>query len=498
MDRMTRQLDGDTIREFLRSLRRGWLVVAIVTALCGLLAFGYCALQNPVYKATATLYVTSGTSDSSLSAVSANQGMLASQQRVQSYTKLVRSDAVVERAVEDANLDMSVAEAKSAVAASTTSSTVLLNVSAQSEQRGDAELLANAVAESLSKYITTLETPSGGGSPLAKLTIISPANASSDPVSPQTTRTVGLALVAGLLLGVLGVVGWARYSNKVEGENSIAHVTNAPVLAAVPSDDLLKKQGLIDFGSGATLAAEAYRKLRTNLSFTSVDNPSRRLIVTSALAAEGKTTTAMNLAAAIAETGKRVVLVDADLRRPQVDHRTGGLGDVGLTNYLKGDGSMADLLQPSEVKGLQILASGPQPPNPAELLGSKKAGQGIENLSAMFDFVIIDSPPLLPVTDAAVLAQWADGVILVARANQSRIPDVAAAIEQLEAVQATLVGVVLTDLPTRGGAYKYGYYYTSSDVMKKPGFFSRFGKKKAHQHQNIETAIEPASNFEVR
>jgi Mrp family chromosome partitioning ATPase len=132
------------------------------------------------------------------------------------------------------------------------------------------------------------------------------------------------------------------------------------------------------------------------------------------------------------------------------------------------------------------------------LLGSKKAGQGIDNLSAMFDYVIIDSPPLLPVTDAAVFSQWADGVVLVARANQSRVPDVSAAIEQLEAVQATLVGVVLTDVPTRGGAYKYGYYYTSSDVMKKPGFWSRFSKNKVHEHQNIESALEPATNFEVR
>jgi capsular exopolysaccharide synthesis family protein len=343
----------------------------------------------------------------------------------------------------------------------------------------------------MTTYVSRLETPSGSRTPLAKLTVVTPAGIPDAPVSPQTKRNTALALVAGLVLGVALVFGRERYNNKVRSEAEFVQITDAPVLAAVPSDELLKKQGLINFGSGATLAAEAYRKLRTNLSFTSVDNPSRRIVVTSALAAEGKTTTAMNLAAALAETGKRVVLVDADLRRPQVYHRTGGMGDIGLTNYLKGDGSMADLLQPSEVSGLQILASGPQPPNPAELLGSKKAGQGIENLSAMFDYVIIDSPPLLPVTDAAVLAQWADGVVLVARANQSRIPDVAACIEQLEAVQAKLIGVVLTDVPTRGGAYKYGYYYSSTDVMKKPGFFSRFGKK-APKHQDIEAVLESA------
>jgi capsular exopolysaccharide synthesis family protein len=469
-------------------VKRGWIVILTLALLCGAVALAYSMLQKPVYKSTATLYVTSG---NEASAQTAYQGSLASQQRVMSYVKLVDSDGVVAPVIGPGGVPLSLGEARAALSASTTPETVLLNISAQNTDRSTAADLANAVAESMTTYVERLETPAGGRIPLAKLTVITPAGESDSPISPKTERNTALGLVIGLLAGLVVVFGRDRYNNKVRNEEELAEVTDAPVLAAVPSDELLKKQGLINFGSGATLAAEAYRKLRTNLSFTSVDNPSRRIVVTSALAAEGKTTTAMNLAAALAETGKRVVLVDADLRRPQVYHRTGGMGDIGLTNYLKGDGSMADLLQPSEVSGLQILASGPQPPNPAELLGSKKAGQGIENLSAMFDYVIIDSPPLLPVTDAAVLAQWADGVVLVARANQSRIPDVAACIEQLEAVQAKLIGVVLTDVPTRGGAYKYGYYYSSTDVMKKPGFFSRFGKK-APKHQDIEAVLESA------
>lgn len=485
----------DSLRSALGVLRKGWVTIVLVTLMFGLAGFLYNFLQDPTYRSTATLYVTSGAENT---AQSAYQGSLASQQRVTSYTKLVDSDAVVEAALESSGLRISMEQARASLSATATPETVLLNVSAEGSDSVQVADLANAVAQSMTLYVQELETPSGGGAALAKMTVVTPASAESSPIAPQTTRNTALALIVGLLIGVSAMFVRDRYNNKLTSEGDVGEVTEAPLLAAVPSDDLLKKQGLIDFSSGATLAAEAYRKLRTNLSFTSVDRPSRRIIVTSALAAEGKTTTAMNLAAALAETGKRVVLVDADLRRPQVYHRTGGMGDVGFTNYLKGDGSMADLLQPSEVNGLQILASGPQPPNPAELLGSKKAGQGIENLSAMFDYVIIDSPPLLPVTDAAVLSQWADGVVLVARANQSRVPDVSAAIEQLEAVQATLVGVVLTDVPTRGGAYKYGYYYTSSDVMKKPGFWSRFSKNKVHEHQNIESALEPATNFEVR
>ena len=480
----------DSFRAAVGMLMRGWLILLGVTLLGGLLALGYSLAQDPTYRSTATLYVTSG---NPTSAQNPYQDSLASQQRVTSYRQLVDSDAVLSAALESSGLSMSTAEAKVALSASSSPDTVLLDVSAVGEDKESAAVLANAVADAMTEYVTQLETPSGSSVPLAKLTVVTPASASSTPIAPRTQRNTALGLLVGLAAGVLAVYARERYNNKLRSEAEIAQITNAPVLASVPSDELLKKQGLIDFGYGATLAAEAYRKLRTNLAFTSVDEPPRRIVVSSALAAEGKTTTAMNLAAALAETGKRVVLVDADLRRPQVYHRAGGVGDIGFTNYLKGDGSMADLLQPSEVRGMQILASGPQPPNPAELLGSKKAGQGVENLAAMFDYVIIDSPPLLPVTDAAVMAQWADGVVLVARANQSRGPDVVASINVLEAVQAKLIGVVLTDVPTRGGAYKYGYYNTSSDIQKKAGLFSRIGKG-APKHQDIEAALDPAPN----
>ncbi len=482
------------MRSSLVALRRGWPIVIILALLGGAVGLGLSLYQDPTYRSTATMYVTSGNEDN---AQSAYQGSLASQQRVTSYTRLVNSEAVLTGALGSFQSGISLSEAKVAVSATTTPDTVLLNVSAEGTNAVRAAELANAVAASLEEYVSELETPSGGGSPLAKITTVSPANVEDSPIAPRTERNVLAGIAVGLILGLAWVAIRSRFDNRVRDGEGVEGVTSAPVMASVPSDDTLKGRGLINFGSGATLAAESYRKLRTNLSFASVDRPIRRILVTSALAAEGKTTTAMNLAAALAETGKRVVLVDADLRRPQVYHRTGGIGDIGFTNYLKGDGTMADLLQSSDVVGLHILASGPQPPNPAELLGSKKAGQGIENLSAMFDYVVIDSPPLLPVTDAAVLSQWADGVLLVARANQSRLPDVAASIEQLEAVNADLIGVVLTDVPTRGGAYKYGYYYTSSDVLKNQRVGGLFGRKR-NKHQNIEVALEPTSNIEVR
>ena len=477
----------DTLRLAAQSAKRGWVAILLTSLLFGVVGLGASIAQAPVYESTATLYVTSGSEDT---AQTAYQGSLASQQRVTSYTKLVDSDAVLSQALDPDPLGLSVASAKEAVSATSTPETVLLNISARSEEPATAAALANAVAQSMTVYVNRLETPSAGGAALAKVTIVTPASEADSPISPRTTRNTLLALLLGGLLGICGVLIRDRYNTKIRDEGEFADITDAPVLASVPSDSLLKDRGLIDFGSGATLAAESYRKLRTNLSFTSVDKPFRRIIVTSAMAAEGKTTTAINLAAALAETGKRVVLVDADLRRPQVNHRTGRMGDIGFTNYLKGDGRMTDLLQETDTENLWVLASGPQPPNPAELLGSKRAGQGVAELTAEFDYVIIDTPPVLPVTDAAVMAQWADGVLLVARSNQTRLPDITAAIDQVNAVQAPLIGVVLTDVPSRGGAYKYGYYY-SSTVAAKPGRFGKLFARNA-RHQQIETVLEPA------
>ena len=480
-----RGFGSDSLLSSALVLRRGWVVVLLMIVVCGAGGLLLSSLQEPVFRSTAILYVTSGSEDT---AQTAYQGSLASQQRVSSYARLVDSDAVVGSALEGAPLSLSLGAAKDMLSASTTPETVLLSISAEGEDSAVAARLANAVAQSMTTYVSQLETPTGGGAPLAKVTVVTPAGESGTPISPRTKRNTVIGLGLGLLLGIIAVFGRDRYNNKVGGESELAAAAQAPVLASVPSDSLLRARGLIDFSSGATLAAESYRKLRTNLSFTSVDRPFRRIIVTSALEAEGKTTTAINLAAALAETGQRVVLVDADLRRPQVNYRTGRMGDVGFTNYLKGDGGMNDLLQPTDVENFWVLASGPKPPNPAELLGSKRAGEGIEELSAHFDYVIIDTPPLLPVTDAAVIARWADGVLLAARANQTRLPNIVSAIEQLDAVQATLIGLVLTDVPTRGGAYKYGYTYGATPETKS-GLFSRFRRKP--KHKAIETVLDP-------
>jgi capsular exopolysaccharide synthesis family protein len=207
-------------------------------------------------------------------------------------------------------------------------------------------------------------------------------------------------------------------------------------------------------------AAEAYRTLRTSIQFAHIDTPCRSIVVTSASAGEGKTTTAANFAVVAGQAGSRVCLVDADLRRPGL-HRAFGLENTrGLTTaLLDQDFTLADVAQPTLIPTLQVVTSGPLPPNPAELAGSSRMRQLIEEGSASFDLVILDSPPVIPVSDGIALAAHAEAVIMVVRVGTVPSEVVRRAVEQIESAKGRVLGVVLNRVnPRRDGDYYYQHY----------------------------------------
>ncbi|WP_245555630.1 polysaccharide biosynthesis tyrosine autokinase [Gordonia soli] len=449
-----------SVRATIAVIARNWWVILLCAVIGAVLGMAASLAQQPVYRSTATLYVTSGADANSQSAY---QGSLASQQRVASYAELVTSDAVVTKGLRDGGLDdLSPAAAKEALDAMSTPETVLLRISADSTDEQVATRLADAVAESLTEYVTGLERPSSGGAPLAKLTVVNRATPESGPVSPKILRNTVFALLAGVAVGLVIVFVRRKLDVKVRSQSDVTALSGAPaVLTTVPSESVLKDHYVIDFRSGSSPAAESYRRLRTNLGFVSVDRPLRTILVTSAGQGEGKTTTAMNVAAALAEAGQRVVVVDADLRKPTMAARFGVSDSIGVTDYLAGNAEIVDLLQETGFPNLAILASGALPPNPAELLGSERARTLMEDLSRRFDHVVVDSPPVLPVTDAAVLASLVDGVVVVVRAGRSRLPELADALERLRTAHAPLAGVVVNDERPSGSSYRYAYYRSS-------------------------------------
>ncbi len=225
--------------------------------------------------------------------------------------------------------------------------------------------------------------------------------------------------------------------------------------------------------SPRSVVGEAYRILRTNLQFLSLDKPLRHLVVTSAVPGEGKTLTAANLAVVEAQAGKKVIAVDADLRRPALHRRFELPGNTGLTTWLAGGAQLPDMLQPTVLPNLHLLASGPIPPNPAELLGSSRMQELMAQLSDAADLIIWDTPPAIVVSDASVLATRADGTLLVVRAAQEPYFSVKRAKEQLQQVGARILGVVLDAVPSGGGSdyyhshYHYYYYYGGQHRKKR-------------------------------
>jgi capsular exopolysaccharide synthesis family protein len=237
-------------------------------------------------------------------------------------------------------------------------------------------------------------------------------------------------------------------------------VSGAPVLGAVAYDRAATQAPLITSLGNHHPRFEAVRILRTNLQFLDIDRDHKVIAVTSSVAGEGKSTTACNLAIALAQTGTRVVLVEGDLRRPRVSEYLGIEKTVGLTTVLVGRVALDAALQEAGTPGLDVLTSGALPPNPAEILQTDAMRALLAELRHRYDVVLIDSPPLLPVTDAALLASIADGAILVVRHGETGHDQVRAAVERLDSVGARLLGTVLSMSPAKElTRYGYGYGY---------------------------------------
>ena len=292
--------------------------------------------------------------------------------------------------------------------------------------------------------------------------VVKPAVPPQTPIRPRTTTNVLLAAVVGAMIAAGAAFLIEYLDDTIKSPDDVARVSGLSTLGAIARlKDAGAQRQLIAWMSSKAPESEAYRTLRTNIQFSSVDKPIRTLVVTSSGPSEGKSTTAANLAIVMAQTGQKVVLVDADLRR-SVLHKTFGVpNNVGITTALLAgdDVDLQSYLQPTEIDNLMILTSGPIPPNPSELLGSQRMKNVIDRLAQAADIVIFDTPPVLVVTDAAVLSRQTDGVLLIADAGGTREPALAHAVEELRKTGANILGVALNRLDSRSRGYYYYYYY---------------------------------------
>lgn len=295
------------------------------------------------------------------------------------------------------------------------------------------------------------------------------------PVRPNVPLNIGAGVLLGLLLGVGMAMGRAVLDRTIKTPGDVEQVLGVSFLGLIPelepSKDAAAKQKARRRGRAASPGrelivhemptsgiAEASRSIRTNILFTAPDKPYKVMLITSAAMGEGKTTVACCIAIAMAQTGKRVVLVDCDLRRPRLHRIFQKPSDVGLTTALVDD-AQEDQIEESEVPNLSVYVAGPHPPNPAELLQSERFKTVLKRLTTRFDYVILDSPPVLAVTDAAVLSTLVDGVVMVTRAFQTRKELAQHALRRLTDVGAHVAGVVLNAVNLTKDEYKYSYQY---------------------------------------
>lgn len=449
------------LNDYLRIVRRNWLLI-VALSLAGVLGGGTVSiLAKPTYTADTQLFVAI---QSSGSVQELQQGNTFSQARVESYVQTVASPAVLQPAIDALGLSVTAGELAGAVEATTAPNTVLINVSVADHSPVQASAIAQAVADSLIETVDRLETPKNGGESPVSLSVIKPAIAPAVPSAPNTRLNILIGLFFGFGLGLAAAIARSTLDSAIRGEGDLRRLTSAPVLGAISFNQEATKRPLLTQAGIQSPRAESFRQLRTNLQFANVSGTAKTILLTSSLPGEGKSTTAANLAIALAQSGQVVCLIDADLRRPMVNEYLGLDRSAGLTTALVGKEDVNDLLQPWGDDSLYVLTSGQIPPNPSELLGSEQMKILLERLEQAFDIVVLDAPPLLPVTDAAVLSQHVGGVVLVVGTQKLKQRDLEKSLTALELVGAKLLGVVLNRVPAKGpDAYAYGYY-TQNDA----------------------------------
>ncbi len=428
----------------LRVMQERWTTVVATTAFVALAALVLALRTPPLYQASTTLFV-STRGGSNVSDV--YEGGLFSEQRVESYAELIKDDTLALRTIGKLGLPMTIAEWKEQVTAGAKPNTVLIDVKVRDTSPTRARDIANTLSDEFVVMAGELETVRPGDAPVARVIVAKRATLPDQPVVRQPVRNTAIGLALGLMLGTALALVRDRRDNTIKTGEEVEEITGANLIASIPFDRKLQKDARISFGGERSATVEAFRALRTNLQFLQVDDPPRVLVVTCSQSGDGKSTTASNLAVALAQWGKSVALVDGDLRHPDLHNLFRLDNSLGLSNVVAGQDGLEDALQATEFGGLFILTSGSLPPNPGEILGSSSAANLLTELRSRFDYVIVDSSPLLEVADGAILAADADGVLIVARVGATRRDQLALAVRRLQNVGAPILGAVLTTIP---------------------------------------------------
>lgn len=463
-------------------LKRAWLI-AIVAVVCAIATLIYTVLfVTPKYKSGAMFYVNNSSVDLGVDLNLSASDISASQSLVNTYIVILNTRETLTDVIDYAGVDRSVGAVRGMITATTVGETQIFQVVVTSEDPEEAEKIADAIAYVLPKRITSIVE---GTSTKVVDAAVLPTSASS----PSYTKNAMFGFLIGFVLAAGVIVVLELLDVTIRTEEDIVQNCKHPVLATVPDMEMPSKGGYyyghnrqkgayerratqtgkqteVIGGNISFAAAEAYKLLRTKLQFSFADEGDCRVIgISSALTGEGKSLTAINLAYSMAQLGKRVLLVDCDMRRPSLASKLPIERSPGLSDYLSGQNTDEEIVQSYSLKkdnkAFQVIAAGRTPPNPMELLSSARMEKMIAQLREHYDYVILDLPPVGEVGDALASAKLTDGVLLIVRQNYCDRVVLNTTIRQFEFVDAKILGVVYNAVvnESRVGLRKYGKYY---------------------------------------
>ena len=480
-----------TFADFVR-LSRAYVWVLIGCTILGALLMIAKTTREPVlYSATSSGLVRVGNAATTGEEQSNSQ---LAEDKANLYAFLVSKTPVAQEVIDELGLDVPPAAIAGRFSASVDANVNSLTISAIGTTPEEARDLANAVVDAVVVVAAKVD-----GNGLTKIIPLEEAQLPEAPFTPDYENAAMKGAIGGLGIAYAFLIARRLIDRRVRSAKHVEEATGAAVLGVIPKEEVL---GRTHRGVRGDLgrAAEAFRQLRTNLRFVDVDNEPRKIVVTSALPGEGKSTVSSNIARLVAQAGTPVLLIDADLRRPMIATTFEIDGAVGLTQALAGDVEVTDVIVDSGMANLSLLPAGRIPPNPSELLGSLRMKQMIDELSEEF-LVILDAPPLLPVTDAGLLSAFCDGALLVQASGKTQIEQSQHCRRILDQVGSRLLGVVLNKAPVKGanaivygggyggyGGYGGGYKseYTSREVYSAAGKGRRRKAAKAEKAEKAE------------
>lgn len=457
--------DGITLMDLIHIITKH-AIIAIATFVVVFLAVCvYTLVTPPKYTSTAQVFATysdTSVADGNISSINSASTYIANQ--IRSYPTLATTESVLQPVIDNLGLQTTVKDLAEQLTVENPENTVFVNITAEDGNPQQAASIANGVAESLSNVVENSLYDATRQSPV-KLSVVQQAQEPASPSSPNVPLYMAAGLVAGLVLGVFAAVLRDLLSTKIEESRDLREIVDAPIMGRVPEDDSLKNPKPVIVSAPGGAVAEEYRRVRTNLSFTTPVNGGRLIVISSVSPNEGKTTTSINIAAALAENGARVLLIDADLRHPSVAGKLGIESGSGLAHVLSAQASVKDVVQRYWKQNLHIMPAGPKPPNASALLNSDVMRELINQALSQYDYVVIDTSPMIVANDAAIFGKMGNGVVLVSGRDVTDKRELRDIVSQLATLEVPITGFVFNFAKeSKKRSHGYGSYYYYDDA----------------------------------